>query len=97
MTVAVVAVARLAMVGAAEQVSVARWRPSAACPYLVWPVLAAVGDHCAAVVGAAVGLAVAVTAVATEPRAEMGYHAPCKVMGHAAEFAFVVGFPAHFG
>ena len=38
--VAVVAAARLAMAGAAEQVFAARWRPFAACPFLVWLVLA---------------------------------------------------------
>ena len=93
---AVVAAARLAMAGAAEQIAVARWRPSAAFPSPVWLVLAAVVERFVAVVGAAVGLAVAVTAGATGPRAGMGHHAPYKVMGRAAELALVVGFPAHF-
>ena len=93
---AVVAAARLAMAGAAEQVIVARWRPFAACPFLVWLVLAAVEERFVAVVGVAVGLVVVVTAGATGPRAGMGHHAPCRVMGRAAELAFAAGFPARF-
>ena len=90
------AAARLARVGVADPVAVARWRLCAACPSPVLLVGAAVVERFAAAVAAVVGLAVAATAEGAMARAGMGHRVLYRVMGRAGVVELAAGFPSHF-